>query len=79
MDYKTLLNKLPKETELHYLSDCTQFFIDNKIKSKKYSNYNYILFEYTTDFPETIHSLNKNNIEYIIKKDSYNLKYILIK
>ena len=79
MDYKTLLNKLPKETELHYLSDCTQFFIDNKIKSKKYSNYNYILFEYTTDFPETIHSLNKNNIEYKIKKDSYNLKYILIK
>ena len=79
MDYNTLLNKLPKETELHYLSDCTQFFIDNKIKSKKYSNYNYILFEYTTDFPETIHSLNKNNIEYIIKKDSYNLKYILIK
>ena len=79
MDYKTLLNKLPKETELHYLSDCTQFFIDNKIKSKKYSNYNYILFEYTTDFPETIHSLNKNNIEYKIEKDSYNLKYILIK
>tara|TARA_Y100000401_G_C8133183_1_gene131157 strand:+ start:248 stop:487 length:240 start_codon:yes stop_codon:yes gene_type:complete len=79
MDYNTLLNKLPKETELHYLSDCTQFFIDNKIKSKKYSNYNYILFEYTTDFPETIHSLNKNNIEYIIKKDSLDLKYILIK
>ena len=79
MDYNTLLNKLPKETELHYLSDCTQFFIDNKIKSKKYSNYKYILFEYTTDFPETIHSLNKNNIEYIIKKDSLDLKYILIK
>ena len=79
MDYNTLLNKLPKDTELHYLSDCTQFFIDNKIKSKKYSDYNYILFEYTTDFPETIHSLNKNNIEYKIKKDSYNLEYILIK
>ena len=79
MDYNTLLNKLPKDTELHYLSDCTQFFIDNKIKSKKYSDYNYILFEYTTDFPETIHSLNKNNIEYKIKKDSYDLKYILIK
>ena len=79
MDYKTLLNKLPKETELHYLSDCTQFFIDNKIKSKKYSNYNYILFEYTTDFPETISSLKSNNIEYIIKKDSLDLKYILIK
>ncbi len=79
MDYNTLLNKLPKHTELHYLSDCTQFFIDNQIKSKKYSNYNYILFEYTTDFPETISSLKSNNIEYKIKKDSYNLKYILIK
>ena len=79
MNYNNLLSKLPKDTELHYLSDCTQFFIDNKIKSKKYSNYNYILFEYTTDFPETIQSLNKNNIEYIIKKDSYNLEYILIK
>jgi len=79
MDYKTLLNKLPKDTELHYLSDCTQFFIDNKIKSKKYSNYNYILFEYTTDFPETISSLKSNNIEYKIKKDSLDLKYILIK
>ena len=53
MDYKTLLNKLPKETELHYLIDT----------EKQYH----------------IQSLNKNNIEYIIKKDSYNLQYILIK
>ena len=71
MDYKTLLNKLPKDTELHYLIDTEKQYHN--------SNYNFILFEYTTDFPETIHSLNKNNIEYIIKKDSYNLKYILIK
>lgn len=71
MDYKTLLNKLPKETELHYLIDTEKQYHN--------SNYNYILFEYTTDFPETIQSLNKNNIEYIIKKDSYNLQYILIK
>ena len=71
MTYNNLLSKLPTDTELHYLIDTE--------KQYQNSNYNYILFEYTTDFPETIHSLNKNNIEYIIKKDSYNLKYILIK
>ena len=71
MDYNTLLNKLPKHTELHYLIDTEKQYHND--------NYNYILFEYTTDFPETIQSLNKNNIEYIIKKDSYNLEYILIK
>jgi len=71
MDYNTLLNKLPKETELHYLIDTDKEYQD--------SNYNYILFEYTTDFPETIQSLNKNNIEYTIKTDSFDLKYILIK
>jgi len=80
MDYNTLLNKLPKDTELHYLSDCTQFFIDNKIKSKKYSDYNYILFEYTTDsFHNTINSLDSNNIDYTIKTDYLDLYYILIK
>ena len=79
MTYNNLLSKLPNYTELHYLSDCTQFFIDNKIKSKKYSDYNYILFEYTTDFPETISALKSNNIEYKIETDSYNLKFILIK
>jgi len=71
MDYNTLLNKLPKHTELHYLIDTEKQYHND--------NYNYILFEYTTDFPETIQSLNKNNIEYIIKKDSYDLDYILIK
>ena len=72
-NYNNLLNKLPEDTELHPLN---KDFIDKEYLN---NNYNYILFEYTTDFPETIHSLNKNNIEYIIKKDSFNLKYILIK
>lgn len=71
--YNNLLNKLPKHSELHPLN---KDFIDKEYLN---NNYNYILFEYTTDWIPTIHSLNTNNIEYIIKKDSFNLDYILIK
>ena len=71
--YNNLLNKLPKDTELHPLN---KDFIDKEYLN---NNYNYILFEYTTDWPTTIASLNTNNIEYIIKKDSFDLDYILIK
>ena len=71
--YNNLLNKLPKDTELHPLN---KDFIDKEYLN---NNYNYILFEYTTDWIPTIHSLNTNNIEYIIKKDSFDLDYILIK
>ena len=71
--YNSLLNKLPKNSELHPLN---KDFIDKEYLN---NNYNYILFEYTTDWLPTIHSLNTNNIEYIIKKDSFNLDYILIK
>ena len=80
MDYKTLLNKLPKETELHYLSDCTQFFIENNLNINDYKKYNYMLFQYTIDnFDSTINSLKSNNIDYKIEKDYLDLKYILIK
>jgi hypothetical protein len=71
MNYNQLISKLPKYTELHYLSDTDSEY--------QLPNYKYILFEYTTDFPETIKSLKSNKIEYIIKTDSYNLDYILIK
>lgn len=72
-DYNNLLNKLPADTELHPMDPD---FIDAEYLTDKY---NYILFEYTTDWPPTIASLKSNNIEYTIKKDSYDLKYILIK
>ena len=72
-NYNNLLNKLPKDTELHPMD---KDFIDEEYLN---NNYNYILFEYTTDFPVTIKSLKSNNIEYIIKKDSFDLEYILIK
>ena len=80
MDYKTLLNKLPKETELHYLNDCTQFFIENNLNINDYKKWNYMLFQYTIDdFDSTIKSLDNNNIDYTIKTDYLDLYYILIK
>tara|TARA_R100000742_G_C4189836_1_gene22278 strand:+ start:66 stop:305 length:240 start_codon:yes stop_codon:yes gene_type:complete len=72
-NYNNLLNKLPKDTELHPMDPD---FIDLEYLTP---DYNYILFSYTTDMIPTIQSLKDNKIEYIIKKDSFNLDYILIK
>jgi len=72
-NYNTLLNKLPVDTELHPMDPD---FIDLEYLTP---DYNYILFSYTTEMIPTIKSLKQNNIEYIIKKDSFNLDYILIK
>ena len=81
MTYNNLLSKLPKETELHYLSDCTQFFTDNNLNINDYKDkWNYMLFQYTIDdFDSTIKSLDNNNIDYTIKTDFLDLYYILIK
>ena len=72
-NYNTLLNKLPADTELHPMDPD---FIDPEYLN---NDYNYILFSYTTEMIPTIKSLKQNKIEYIIKKDSFNLDYILIK
>ena len=78
MTYNKLQSILPND-ELHYISDSTQFFIDNQIKSKQFKTNEFILFEYTIDcFPETIKSLNKNNIKYSIHTDKLDLSYIII-
>ena len=75
----TKLQLLLQNDELHYISDSTQFFIDNQIKSKQFKNNTFILFENTiNDYNETISLLNSNNIKYTIKTDSLNLDYILI-
>jgi len=80
MTYNNLISKLPKQTELHYLNDCTQFFLDNNLNINNYKKWNYILFEYTTDnFHNTINSLDSNNIDYTIETDYLDLFYILIK
>ena len=70
MTYNKLLSKLPKHTELHYLTDA-----DAEYKSDKHK---FILFSYTTDMHETISALKSNNIDYTIKTDSFDLDYILI-
>ena len=82
MTYNKLQSLLPND-ELHYISDSTQFFIDNQIDPTE--NYifdelnTFILFEYTIeDFNTTINTLKSNNINYRIHTDSYNLDYIII-
>ncbi len=78
MNYNKLQSLLPND-ELHYISDSTQFFIDNKINSKKFKDNTFILFEYTIEyFPETIEILNNNNIKYTILTDDLDLSYIII-
>ena len=78
MTYSKLQSILPND-EIHYMSDSTQFFIDNQIKSKQFKNNEFILFEYTIDyFQDTIDKLNKNNIKYSIHTDSFDLDYIII-
>ena len=78
MTYSKLQSILPND-EISYISDSTQFFIDNQIKSKQFKNNEFILFEYTIDyFQDTIDKLNKNNIKYSIHTDSFDLDYIII-
>ena len=78
MTYTQLQKILPND-EIHYISDSTQFFIDNKIKSKNFKNNTFILFEYTIEyFQDTLDRLNKNNIKYSIHTDDLDLQYIII-
>ena len=78
MTYEILQSILPND-EIHYISDSTQFFIDNKIKSKQFKNNTFILFEYTIDYIDnTLELLNKNNIQYSIHTDDLDLQYIII-
>ena len=82
MNYNQLQSLLPND-ELHYISDSTQFFIDNQINPNENYTFDelndFILFEYTIhDFSDTISRLKSNNINYTIHTDSYNLDYIII-
>jgi len=78
LNYQNLQQLLPND-EIHYISDSTEFFIDNQIKSKQFNNNTYILFEYTIEcFPETIEILTKNNIKHTVLTDELDLSYIII-
>ena len=78
MTYNKLQSILPPHSEIHYKSDCSQFFLDNNLNINDYYKYKFILFSYTTKMMPTIKSLKQNNIKYKIKTDDWNLDYILI-
>ena len=82
MNYSKLQSILPND-EIHYMTDCTEFFKDNNMKLDDNMDilllHTFILFENTiNDFNETISLLKSNNIKYTIKTDLLNLDYILI-
>ena len=77
MTYNKLQSILPND-ELHYVADSTQFFNDNEMTMP--TDYKFIIFSETADYwTNTINTLKSNNIDFIIKKDEWNLDYILIK
>ena len=77
MDFNKLSNLLPND-ELHYVQDSTQFFADNELQIP--TDYKFIIFSETVDYwTNTINTLKSNNIDFIIKKDGWNLNYVLIK
>ena len=76
LSYNKLQSILPND-ELHYISDCDQFFADNELTMP--TDREYIIFSETADYwTNTINSLKANNIDFIIKKDEWNLDYIMI-
>jgi hypothetical protein len=73
------LNKILKNnSEIHYIIDSENFFDENNINMSKFKHNTFILFEYTTNWPETIQLLNTNNIKYSIHTDELDLDYIII-
>lgn len=73
------LNKILKDnSEIHFIIDSDNFFEENNIDMSQFKNNTFILFEYTTNWPETIELLNKNNIKYSIHTDELDLNYIII-
>jgi hypothetical protein len=78
INYNQLNKILNNQSELHYIIDSENFFDENNININKFKNNTFILFEYTTNWLETIELLNQNNIKYSIHTDELELKYIII-
>ena len=79
--YNKLNNLLKSQTQIEYLSDSTQFQIDNsQIDFTKYNNTNeFIIYSYITDhYPTLIKILNSNKIEYTELFDEFNNEFIII-
>ena len=70
MNYDTLSSILP-DHEIHHISDCDQEY--------QQPGRTWVLFEYTTtQWHDTLDLLDTNQIDYIIRTDSFDLDYILI-
>ena len=78
LKYNQLNKILNDNSEIHYITDSDNFFEENNIDMSKFKNNTFILFEYTTNWPETIELLNTNNIKYSIHTDELDLNYIII-
>ena len=78
LKYNQLNKILNNNSEIHFIIDSDNFFDENNIDMSKFKNNTFILFEYTTNWPETIQLLNKNNIKYSIHTDDLDLNYIII-
>ncbi len=78
LKYNKLNSILKNNSEIHYIIDSDNFFEENNIDMSQFKNNTFILFEYTTNWPETIQLLNNNNIKYTINTDELDLQYIII-
>ncbi len=78
LKYNQLNKILNNQSEIHYIIDSEVFFEENNIDMNKFKHNKFILFEYTTNWSDTLELLNKNNIEYSIYTDELDLNYIII-
>ena len=78
LKYNQLNKILQNNSEIHFIIDSDIFFEENNIDMSKFKNNTFILFEYTTNWSETIELLNTNNIKYSIHTDELDLDYIII-
>ena len=78
LKYNQLNKILKNNSEINYIIDSDIFFEENNIDMSKFKNNKFILFEYTTNWNETIQLLKQNNINYSIHTDELDLDYIII-
>ena len=78
LKYNQLNKILNNNSEIHFITDSDNFFDENNINMSQFNNNTFILFEYTTNWPETIQLLKQNNINYSIHTDELELNYIII-
>ena len=78
LKYNQLNKILNNQSEINFIIDSDNFFDENNINMSQFNNNTFILFEYTTNWPETIQLLKQYNIDYSIHTDELDLNYIII-